>query len=154
MKSLVTLLLSLLLAGGAFAADTHAKGAEPAQIAQGQKINLADYLVPGKTTIFEFTSKYCPPCQAYNEPLALLHQQRQDVAIVKVDINRPGITGIDIQSPVAQEFDLRGIPQFKVDGPDGKLIAEDKVAIGPEGQLVSHDPKGRTIVNRMIEQLK
>ena len=39
------------------AADTHTKGAKPRRIAQGQTVNLADYVVPGKTTVFDFTSK-------------------------------------------------------------------------------------------------
>src|ERR1700694_1585699 len=114
MKFLLVLLASLLVTGTALAADTHTKGAEPAHTAQGQTINLADYLVPGKTTIFDFSSKYCGPCQAYNEPLAQLHQQRADIAVVKVDINRPDVKGIDWKSPVAQQFGLQSIPHFKV----------------------------------------
>jgi thiol-disulfide isomerase/thioredoxin len=146
MKTLLALAASLALAGAAFAADTatHTKGAEPAHIAQGQAVNLADYLVPGKTTIFDFTSKYCGPCQAYNEPLLALHQQRADVAVVKVDINRPDVKGIDWKSPVAQEFGMNSIPHFKIYGPDGKLVAEDTTRPGP----------ARLMVNRMIEQLK
>ncbi|SDR74125.1 thioredoxin family protein [Opitutus sp. GAS368] len=154
MKSLLATLCSLAFASAAVAADTHAKGAEPAHISQGQTVNLADYVVPGKTTIFDFTSKYCGPCQAYNEPLAQLHRQREDVAVVKVDINRPEATRIDWQSPVAQEFGLHSIPHFKVYGPDGTLIAEDKLVIGPDGRPTSRDAKGRDMVNRMIEQLK
>ncbi len=44
--------------------------------------------------------------------------------MVKVDINRPGVKGIDWQSPVARQFSLESIPHFKVYGPDGKLQAE------------------------------
>ncbi len=154
MKSLLATLCSLAFAAAALAADTHTKGAEPAHISQGQTVNLADYTVPGKTTIFDFTSKYCPPCQGYNEPLVKLHQQRKDVAIVKVDINRPDVKGIDWRSPVAQQFEMRGIPHFKVYGPDGKLIAEDKLVIGPDGRPTNRDSKGRAMVDGMIAQLK
>ncbi len=144
MKSLLATLCSLAFVSAALAADTHTKGAEPAHISQGQTVNLADYVVPGKTTIFDFTSKYCPPCQGYNGPLALLHSQRKDVAVVKVDINRPETKGIDWKSPVAQQYEMHSIPHFKIYGPDGKLVAEDTTRPGPARQMV----------DQMIAQLK
>lgn len=113
---------------GAFAADSHGKGAKPAHIAMGNEVNLADYLVPGKTTIFDFTSEYCPPCRAIAPDLVKLHARRNDVAVVSVDINRPGVEGIDWKSPVARQYAMRSIPHFKVFGPDGKLIAEGNEA--------------------------
>lgn len=136
MKLLTTLLCSLALSHAAFAAGLHPKGAEPAHIAQGQKVDLADYLVPGKTTVFDFTSKYCPPCRGYDEPLVKLHAQRADIVVVKVDINRPETKGIDWKSPVAQQYGMNSIPHFKVYGPDGKLIAEDTTRPGPARGLV------------------
>ena len=123
---------------------SHAKGAEPLRVAHGAEIKLTDYLVPGKTTIFDFTSEYCPPCRAYDEPLAKLHQQRADLVVVKVDINRAGVRKIDWQSPVARQYGMNGIPHFKVYGPDGKLIAEDTTRPGP----------ARLMVNRWLEELK
>ncbi len=126
------------------AGPVHLKGAEPLRIAHGENIALADYLVPGKTTIFDFTSEYCPPCRAYDEPLAKLHQQRTDLVVVKVDINRPETKGIDWKSPVAQQYGMNSIPHFKVYGPDGKLIAEDTTRPGPARQLV----------NQWLEELK
>ena len=106
------------------AQDTHTKGAEPAHISKGQTINLADYLVPGKTTVFDFYSEYCPPCRRIAPELVRLHQTRDDIAVVKVDINRPAVKGIDWQSPVARQFRLESIPHFKIFGPDGKLKAQ------------------------------
>jgi len=122
---LLPLLCSLALVPAAFGAGTHVKGPKPLRISQGAEVKLAEFLVPGKTTIFDFTSEYCPPCRAYAEPLLLLHQKRADVAVVKVDINRSEVHRIDWDSPVARQFELRSIPHFKVYGPDGKLIAED-----------------------------
>jgi len=112
--------LSLLADGQ----DSHAKGAKPLHISEGQEVRLADYLVPGKTTIFDFYSMYCPPCRAISPRLEKLHETHGDIAVVKVDINRPGVVGIDWSSPVARQFGLRSIPNFKVFGPDGKLRAE------------------------------
>jgi thiol-disulfide isomerase/thioredoxin len=137
MKSLAAL-LTLCLAAPVFAAAT--KGAAPAHVSMGQEVKLSDYAVPGKITVFDFTSKYCGPCQAYNEPLAKLHAQRADVAVVKVDINRPETKGIDWKSPVALQYGLRSIPHFKIIGPDGKLMAEDREA--------------RAMVNQFIAALK
>jgi len=135
MKSLLPVLLLPLLAVTALAAT---KGRAPAHIAQGEVITLADHLVPGRTTVVDFTSEYCPPCRAYAEPLAELHAKRADVAVVKVDINRPGVKRIDWQSPVARQFELKSIPHFKVFGPDGQLVAEGNEA--------------RALVNRLISE--
>jgi thiol-disulfide isomerase/thioredoxin len=125
MKHLLPLLCALALATSVLAAGTHVKGEKPLRIAQGEPVNLADFLVPGKVTVFDFTSEYCPPCRGYAEPLLLLHQKRTDVAVVKVDINRSEVHRIDWDSPVAKQYGLHSIPHFKVYGPDGKLLAED-----------------------------
>ncbi len=124
---LTSLVLALALTPLALLAAA-TKGAEPAVVAQGRAIQLADYLVPGKTTVVDFTSQFCPPCRAYAEPLHQLHTKRADIAVVKVDINRPDVKGIDWKSPVAQQFELRSIPHFQVYGPDGKLLADGKEA--------------------------
>jgi thiol-disulfide isomerase/thioredoxin len=125
MKLLLPVICALALATSAFATGTHVKRAKPLSISQGQEVKLEEFLVPGKVTLFIFTSEYCPPCRAYAEPLLLLHEQRTNVAVVKVDINRSEVHQIDWQSPVAKEFDLHSIPHFRIFGPDGKMIADD-----------------------------
>jgi len=134
MRRLLSLATVLIAAISALAAGIHEKQPEPLHISQGSEVALSDYLVPGKTVIFDFTSKYCGPCQAYNEPLADLHAKRADLVVVKVDINRPDVRGIDWESPVARQYDLHSIPHFKVYGPDGKLLGEDKIVFGPDGR--------------------
>jgi thiol-disulfide isomerase/thioredoxin len=101
-----------------------AKPDKPARIAFGQKVDLADHVVPGKTTVFDFTSKYCGPCQAIAPRLDALHERRDDIVVVAVDINRPDVRGIDWRSPVARQYAIDSVPQFKIYGPDGKLQAE------------------------------
>ncbi len=125
-RSVIALGFAVLLAAplGLTAAENHEKGAEPAHISKGQTVTLADYLVPGKITVFDFYSEFCPPCRAISPRLVKLHQTRDDIAVVKVDINRPGVRGIDWQSPVARQYSLESVPHFKVFGPDGKLQAE------------------------------
>ncbi len=111
-------------ATGGTAAGSAAKSATPARIAHGQRVDLRDYIVPGKTTIFDFTSEYCPPCRAIAPALHKLHASRSDIVVVEIDLNRPGVQGIDWQSPVAQQYNMQSIPAFKVYGTDGKLQVE------------------------------
>jgi len=134
---------ALVLATSLHAAGTHAKGEKPLSIAQGQAVDLADFIVTGKITVFDFTSEYCPPCRAYADPLYLLHQSRTDLAVVKVDINRPEVHRIDWDSPVARQYGVHAVPHFKIYGPDGKLLAED----------TPDQPRARSLVNRWISTL-
>ena len=130
MISLRSTLALILLAGFAVARADDApalntRGPEPREVSLGgQEIKLSDYTVPGKTTIFDFHSEFCPPCRAIAPLVKKLHEARSDLAVVEVDINRPGLKAIDWESPVAKEFQLDSIPHFKVFGPDGKLLAE------------------------------
>lgn len=155
MKSLLLFSVVCLLSSGtaAFAAPVHEKQPEPLHISRGAEVALSDYLVPGKTVVFDFTSEYCGPCRAYNQPLADLHAKRADLVVVKVDINRPGVSGIDWQSPVARQYDLRSIPHFKVYGPDGQLLGEDKLVLGPDGRpdRALSSNAGRRLVTGWIE---
>jgi thiol-disulfide isomerase/thioredoxin len=134
MPSCRTFFLTLCTLGvsvAAFAAaGQHTKGEKPLSISQGQKVDLADFLVTGRTTVFDFTSEYCQPCRVYADPLLALHQKRRDLAIVKVNINRPEYHEIDWDSPVAQQYALsgQGLPHFKIYGPDGKLRLEGRPA--------------------------
>lgn len=149
MKRILALLSVIgLLSSVALAAPV--KGPEPLRIAMGEVVNLADYLVPGKTVIFDFTSKYCPPCRFYDEPLHQLHTSRDDIVVVKVDINRPGIARIDWQSPVARHFKLQSIPQFKIYGPDGRLMAEDVIEYAEDGTKIRSDTPARRRVDEWI----
>lgn len=105
--------------------STGVKPAKPLHVSFGQPVKLTDFLVPGKTVVFDFYSDFCPPCVRLTPMLEKIHAKRPDIVVVKVDINRPGVKGIDWKSPVAAQFGLRSIPHFKVYGPDGKLVAED-----------------------------
>lgn len=112
---------------GVAAGHSATKG-PPQRIAHGSVVNIRDYLVPGKTVVFDFTSEYCPPCRAIAPSLHKLHATRDDIVVVEVDLNRPGVKGIDWGSPVAQQYGMNSIPHFKVFGPDGQLQAEGNEA--------------------------
>jgi thiol-disulfide isomerase/thioredoxin len=109
-------------------ADAQNKPDTPKIIGQGATVNLADERDPARTTVFDFTSEYCPPCRRIAPYLEKLHDGREDVTVVKVDINRPDVRGIDWGSPTARQFGLQQIPHFKVMNQEGELIAEGNVA--------------------------
>jgi thiol-disulfide isomerase/thioredoxin len=94
----------------------------------GEPIDIAAHLVPGRTVIFDFFSDYCPPCVAIAPQLEKLATIRPEYVIRKIDINRPGRRGIDWGSPVARQYNLDGIPHFKIYDPQGRLSADGEEA--------------------------
>jgi thiol-disulfide isomerase/thioredoxin len=125
----LAVLIPILLAGFSTCSAIPPEGSTSATsgekiIGYGQEVSLEQNLVKGKTTIFDFFSEYCPPCRRISPLLTKLDEKRDDIVVIKVDINRKGVTGIDWASPTAQQFQLQGIPHFKIYGPDGKLKAE------------------------------
>jgi thiol-disulfide isomerase/thioredoxin len=103
----------------------------------GEQVNVEEHLMPGKTTIVDFFSKYCPPCVRLSQVLEPVVLDSDELFLLKVDINRPGVQGIDWGSPVAEQYGLKGIPHLRIYGPDGELIAEGKAAMEKVGQLLS-----------------
>ncbi len=116
------------------ATATSEKAAAPTVISYGEQVSLTDHLVTGKTTIFDFSSPFCPPCQEIAPLLADLHQRRDDLAVVTVNINRPEVKGIDWGSPVARQYNLESVPSFVIYGPDGVKQLEGEMA---KDQVVS-----------------
>ena len=111
-------------AGAAGEAQEASSATKPIRISQGAEVDIREYAVAGEFTVFDFMSDYCPPCQRIAPWMDRLHNEREGVTVVKVDINRPGVRGIDWQSPVAAQYRLSSIPHFKVVDADGKLVAE------------------------------
>ena len=94
----------------------------------GEPFALAGHLVPGKITIVDFYSEYCPPCMRIAPALEKLAASRSDLVVRKLDINRPGVRGIDWSSPLAQQYGLNSIPHFKIYDTQGQLLAEGEAA--------------------------
>ncbi len=122
--SLLTCIAALPLAG----ADKSSGGVVATP--PGERLQFEDYLEPGKTVIFGFVSDFCPPYPCpirgkMEDPLGVLAAARDDLVVVKVDVNREGITQIDWNSPVSMQFGLRRLPHFVVYGPDGRIVAQD-----------------------------
>ncbi len=96
---------------------------------EGQTIDLKGLPVKGKTTVVDVFSPYCPPCMRLAPLLEKLAQKRSDLAIKKVNIQRPEKSGgIDWQSPLAQQLGLHSVPHFMIFDNKGKLVAEEKDA--------------------------
>jgi thiol-disulfide isomerase/thioredoxin len=91
-------------------------------------VNLKKKIVKGRTNIIEFYSEYCPPCKRIAPFLKKLDARREDIAVIRIDINRAGVKGIDWESPVAKQFKLKSIPYFIVISPWGKFMCEGKEA--------------------------
>ncbi len=94
---------------------------------EGQTIDLKSLPVKGKITVVDFFSQYCPPCMAIAPLMEQLAQKRSDLAIKKLSIQRPEVSGkIDWQSPLAQQmgFGSIGIPYFMVFNQNGELAAK------------------------------
>jgi thioredoxin 1 len=101
------------------AVNSHAPGAELA---------IEDYLQNGKINIVDFYSDHCPPCRKISPLLQELGRKRPDLAILKVDINREGVKGIDWSSPLARQYELSSVPHFKIYDKDGSLLKEGREA--------------------------
>jgi thiol-disulfide isomerase/thioredoxin len=96
----------------------------------GQPLELNKLPVKGKITVVDFFSQYCPPCMKLAPLLEQLAQKRSDLAIKKVDIQRPEKSGgIDWQSPLAQQLGLRSIPHFMIFDERGKLSSQGQEAM-------------------------
>ena len=110
------------------AAHASAASAEVKEISFGESVELKDYIAAGKTTVFDFYSEYCGPCRALSSVLERLAGNRSDLLVVKVNINRPDISGIDWTSPVAERYGITGVPLLVIYNPEGKMTARGHAA--------------------------
>lgn len=94
----------------------------------GAEFAVAEHLQRGKTNIVDFYSDYCPPCRKISPLLTELGRKRPDLAVIRVDINRKGVEGIDWSSPVARQYGLRSIPHFQIYDGEGNLVQEGQAA--------------------------
>jgi thioredoxin len=94
----------------------------------GLEVQIEDFVQGDQMTIFDFYSQFCPPCRKISPWLRQLDEKRDDIVVFKVDINRPGIRGIDWRSPVAQQYGLKSIPHFVIYNNEGVLSQEGRPA--------------------------
>jgi thiol-disulfide isomerase/thioredoxin len=120
-----------------WAASDRGGKADYRETSHGQTVNIDSLACAGKITIVDLSSDYCAPCvelAMYLIKISKAHPERY--AIRRVNINRPGVSGIDWQSPVAKQYKLEGIPWLVVY--DNKVrVAEGAAAL----KLVASDVK-------------
>ncbi len=88
----------------------------------GMEVDIERMVHRGKVTIFDFYSEYCGPCVRMAPKLAELERKRGDIVVVKIDINREGVRGIDWNSPVIKQYRISSIPYFIIYNEGGTLI--------------------------------
>ncbi|MEW6282054.1 MAG: thioredoxin family protein [Candidatus Eremiobacterota bacterium] len=94
----------------------------------GERLDLATCAVPGKLTLIEFFSDRCPPCREMARVLDYIAARRPDLAIRRLNIDRPGSGGIDWDSPLADQYGIDTVPCFKIYGTGGGLISQGDAA--------------------------
>jgi thiol-disulfide isomerase/thioredoxin len=95
---------------------------------EGECFDIKSLPASGKFTLIDFFSPYCPPCVHLAPILENLAQKRPDLKIVKLNINRPQVKGIDWKSPLAQQYNIKSVPYFMVFDQHKKLVAQGKEA--------------------------
>lgn len=95
----------------------------------GETLDLKPLLTKGKINLIDFYSSFCPPCVKLAPVMEQLAARRPDLAIHKVNINRPDVQGIDWRSPLVQQYQIRAVPYFMIFSPQGKLVAQGPGAV-------------------------
>ncbi len=126
-RKILLVFLGALVIYGAYSLFSKEREDIPSYMNAGP-VNLDEMIVRGEVNIIDLYSDYCPPCRQIAPRLKKLDEMREDISVVKIDINRSGITGIDWQSPVAKQFKLDSVPHFIVVSPSGKIKLQGKKA--------------------------
>lgn len=95
----------------------------------GQRVDVKKFVKPGQTTIIDFYSHSCPPCMKLAPMLDAMAAKRPRTQVVKLNIDRPGSSGIDFDSPLAKQYNLTGIPHMMVFDENGQLKAQGREAL-------------------------
>ena len=122
--SLLFFVLSCLAAMPALAGVTEGNSGSP-----GQRVDVKKFVRPGQTTIIDFYSHSCAPCMKLAPMLDSMAAKRPRTQVVKLNIDRPGSSGIDFDSPLAKQYNLQGIPHMMVFDESGQLKAQGREAL-------------------------
>jgi thiol-disulfide isomerase/thioredoxin len=98
-----------------WAASGRGGHADYQELSHGRTIAIDTLATPGKITVVDFSSDYCAPCVELAMFLIQTSKTYPDrYAIRRVNINRPGFNGIDYQSPVSRQYDIKVLPLIVV----------------------------------------
>lgn len=80
----------------------------------GTPVDPVLYTVPGKFTIVEYFSPYDQDCVNLAPLLLQLSQTRTDIAIRTINVNRPEVQAVDVDSPIMQYMQIQKLPYFQI----------------------------------------
>lgn len=103
-------------------------------ISRGKLINVMDFLVPHKYTVFMFYADWCAPCGPLKEKFHELAQKVDNVALREIDI-------IDLENPLVKYYNIPAIPYFLIYGPEGNFLER--------GPMIS-----KTLLNSIVSEYK
>ena len=93
-----------------------------APASNGEKIEIAKTLVPGKVTLIDYWASWCGPCHLLDVRLQYLARANPKLAVRRVNVakfdNAAGEQAIS-------EFRLRAIPYVRVYDAQGKFVGDD-----------------------------
>lgn len=95
---------------------------------EGQSFDLRRVVSRGTFTLVDFWSPYCGPCLKLAPYMKKLAAKRSDLKVVKLNINRPGVKGIDWKSPLARQYKIRSVPFLVIFDKNGREIAHGRRA--------------------------
>jgi hypothetical protein len=135
----VALLLAVNISGCSDSNPAPSQPAAPQQSAKrpqhlvlvknaGDEIDLKKILLEGDVNVLFFYSPAVTECVQMEEPIRKLATSRPDLIIHRIDIDRPETTAPDYQSPVARQFAISKVPNFKIYDLDGDLVTTDSSA--------------------------
>jgi len=84
-------------------------------ISHGAQVDINQHLALGNVTVVEFYADWCGPCRLLSPSLEQMASSDPEVALRKIDIVRWG-------TPVAQQFNIRSVPQVNVYNRAGSLV--------------------------------
>jgi thioredoxin 1 len=122
----VMILILCLTVGSALAAGRVQEGNRGKE---GESFDLSKVVSRGQFTLVDFWSPYCGPCLRMAPYMESLAAKRSDLNVVKLNINRAGVQGIDWKSPLAQQYNIKSVPFLVIFDKQGKKIAEGQKAL-------------------------
>ena len=93
-----------------------ARRGEPIEvISHGAPVDINQHLVLGNVTVIDFYADWCGPCKQLSPNLEQMARSDPEIALRKIDI-------VNWKTTVAQQFNVRSIPQVNVYDRSGRLV--------------------------------
>lgn len=101
-------------------------------IARAEPVELTAHLPAGKVTVVDFYAEWCGPCRQLAPWLENFVAGDPDVVLRKVDI-------VGWQSPVARQYQIRGVPHLQIYDRHGRKVGE---------MTGFHEPEFRALIQK------